>query len=117
MTIDTFDGTGVKPSHWNLASVIDMALWDLAGKLLKLPVSKLLGGNFRDEVEVYSTDVMSTFESDFRSQIKGCETQGANVIVIVVFTSVRPMGVGQLHPAGALVQPHSQVTVLVAKDC
>lgn len=35
-------------------SGIDMALWDLAGKLLKLPVSKLLGGNFRDEVEVYS---------------------------------------------------------------
>jgi serine O-acetyltransferase len=23
MTIDTFDGTGVKPSHWNLASVIE----------------------------------------------------------------------------------------------
>jgi len=35
-------------------SGIDMALWDLAGKLLNLPVSKLLGGNFRDEVEVYS---------------------------------------------------------------
>lgn len=35
-------------------SGIDMALWDLAGKLLGLPVSKLLGGNFRDEVEVYS---------------------------------------------------------------
>ena len=35
-------------------SGIDMALWDLAGKLLHMPVSKLLGGNFRDEVEVYS---------------------------------------------------------------
>ncbi|MEO8301813.1 MAG: mandelate racemase/muconate lactonizing enzyme family protein, partial [Rhizomicrobium sp.] len=35
-------------------SGIDMALWDLAGKLLQMPVSKLLGGNFRDEVEVYS---------------------------------------------------------------
>jgi len=28
-------------------SGIDMALWDLAGKILKQPVSKLLGGNFR----------------------------------------------------------------------
>jgi galactonate dehydratase len=35
-------------------SGIDMALWDLAGKILKLPVSKLLGGNFRDEIDLYS---------------------------------------------------------------
>src|SRR5215471_3974786 len=32
-------------------SGIDMALWDLAGKILHQPVSKLLGGNFRDEIE------------------------------------------------------------------
>ncbi len=35
-------------------SGIDMALWDLAGKLLNQPVSKLLGGNFRDEIDCYS---------------------------------------------------------------
>lgn len=35
-------------------SGIDIALWDLAGKLLGQPVSKLLGGNFRDEIELYS---------------------------------------------------------------
>ena len=35
-------------------SGIDMALWDLAGKILNRPVSKLLGGNFRDEVLLYS---------------------------------------------------------------
>ena len=35
-------------------SGIDMALWDLAGKILNLPVSKLLGGNFRDEIDLYS---------------------------------------------------------------
>src|SRR5215467_8939252 len=33
---------------------IDMALWDLAGKILQLPVSKLLGGNFRDKILLYS---------------------------------------------------------------
>ena len=33
---------------------IDMALWDLAGRILNQPVSKLLGGNFRDEIMVYS---------------------------------------------------------------
>ncbi|MDF1514571.1 MAG: mandelate racemase/muconate lactonizing enzyme family protein, partial [Anaerolineae bacterium] len=35
-------------------SGIDIALWDLAGKILELPVSKLLGGNFRDEIQLYS---------------------------------------------------------------
>ena len=32
----------------------DIALWDLKGKALNLPVHKLLGGRFRDRVEVYS---------------------------------------------------------------
>jgi galactonate dehydratase len=35
-------------------SGIDIALWDLAGKILNTPVSKLLGGNFRDEIVCYS---------------------------------------------------------------
>ena len=35
-------------------SGIDIALWDLAGKILNRPVSVLLGGNFRDEIQLYS---------------------------------------------------------------
>src|ERR1700753_3109596 len=35
------------------ASAIDMALWDLAGKMLGVPTSVLLGGRFRDKVRVY----------------------------------------------------------------
>ena len=35
-------------------SGIDIALWDLAGKILGQPVSKLLGGNFREEIPLYS---------------------------------------------------------------
>ncbi len=35
-------------------SGIDIALWDLAGKLLNQPVSKLLGGNFRERIRLYS---------------------------------------------------------------
>jgi L-alanine-DL-glutamate epimerase-like enolase superfamily enzyme len=37
-----------------LYSGIDMALWDLAGKILNKPVSRLLGGNFRDEILTYA---------------------------------------------------------------
>lgn len=34
-------------------SGIEMALWDLAGKILGVPVSTLLGGRFRDSVRMY----------------------------------------------------------------
>jgi len=37
-----------------VVSGIDIALWDLAGKILGQSVSKLLGGNFRDEIPLYS---------------------------------------------------------------
>ncbi|HEU4548974.1 MAG TPA: mandelate racemase/muconate lactonizing enzyme family protein [Rhizomicrobium sp.] len=35
------------------ASGIEMALWDLAGRILNTPTSVLLGGQFRDHVRVY----------------------------------------------------------------
>lgn len=37
-----------------VVSGIDIALWDLAGKITGLPVSVLLGGRFRDTVPMYS---------------------------------------------------------------
>lgn len=36
-------------------SAVDMALWDLKGKALGLPVHQLLGGAFRKEVPAYAT--------------------------------------------------------------
>ncbi|MGA2738662.1 MAG: mandelate racemase/muconate lactonizing enzyme family protein [Bryobacteraceae bacterium] len=36
-------------------SAIDFALWDLMGKAVNLPVYRLLGGKFRDKVEVYAS--------------------------------------------------------------
>jgi len=35
-------------------SACDIALWDLKGKALDMPVHKLLGGRFRDRIELYS---------------------------------------------------------------
>lgn len=34
-------------------SVIDMALWDIEGKALGVPVYELLGGKTRDRIRVY----------------------------------------------------------------
>lgn len=41
-------------AHIPTISGIDMALWDLAGKILNAPVSTLLGGTFRDSIPMYS---------------------------------------------------------------
>ena len=39
----------------NTISGVDLALWDLLGKLRKEPVYRLLGGAVRDEIEFYAT--------------------------------------------------------------
>jgi galactonate dehydratase len=41
-------------AHIPTISGIDIALWDLAGKILDRPVSALLGGPFRDAIPMYS---------------------------------------------------------------
>jgi galactonate dehydratase len=40
-------------AHRPTVSGVDIALWDLAGKILGLPVSELLTGRFRDRIEIY----------------------------------------------------------------
>src|SRR5213596_250410 len=42
---------------WPVAAIsaIDIALWDLKGKALRQPVSRLLGGPFRTQVRAYAT--------------------------------------------------------------
>ena len=43
-------------AHWvqnPTISGIDMALWDIAGKVYNRPVSRLLAGQFRDEIPMY----------------------------------------------------------------
>jgi L-alanine-DL-glutamate epimerase-like enolase superfamily enzyme len=53
---------GFKP--WGSAvSVIEMALWDVAGKAAGLPVHRLLGGKIRDRVRVYNGSIRFPFAS------------------------------------------------------
>ena len=40
-------------AHVPTISGVDIALWDLAGKILNRPVSELLTGRFRERVEIY----------------------------------------------------------------
>ena len=56
-------------------SGIEMALWDIAGKALNVPVYKLLGGKYRDEVRLYcdchgGTPIRSHAGSRARSRVE-----------------------------------------------
>ena len=39
------------------ASAIEMACWDIKGKVLNVPVFQLLGGLYRDEIGAYASDI------------------------------------------------------------
>ncbi len=55
-------------------SAIDLALWDLKGKLLKCPVFELIGGPVRERIEVYSTgnDTDWHMEMGFKATKMAC---------------------------------------------
>jgi D-galactarolactone cycloisomerase len=61
-------------------SAIDVALWDLKGKLLGQPVHVLLGGRRRDTVRVYATGMYFTEGGDLAAKLareaEGYATQG-----------------------------------------
>lgn len=60
----------------NVISVIDLALWDLAGRLTNLPVHKLLGGA-RDKVKAYASSANSLGSPDqYAAHALACKHQG-----------------------------------------
>ena len=66
-------------------SAIEIALWDLAGKALGVPVYQLLGGKFRDKIRVYYDTVFYAIRNpitakDYADAGKKGVTMGFNAI-------------------------------------
>jgi L-alanine-DL-glutamate epimerase-like enolase superfamily enzyme len=58
------------------AGIVDCALWDLAGRLTGLPVSKLLGGA-RERVKAYASTVPNMGgPEDYAAHVQACQRQG-----------------------------------------
>lgn len=53
----TFWGQGGGTAVFGGMSGIDIALWDIKGKVLGVPVYKLLGGKCRDDLRVYASQI------------------------------------------------------------
>ena len=74
------------PIWMSAMSGIDQALWDIKGKVANLPVFELLGGKFRDRVEVYTHFNGSTPE-DSAQMARKMVDQGYNCLL---YTSPSP---------------------------
>lgn len=51
-------------------SGIDIALWDIKGKALKLPIHKLMGGAFRDKIKAYCSVLMPNDEAEIKEIVE-----------------------------------------------
>ncbi|MEO8734388.1 MAG: enolase C-terminal domain-like protein, partial [Flavobacteriales bacterium] len=58
-------------------SAVDMALWDLKSKVLKIPLYDLLGGRVRDAVELYGSGGFTSYtDPELREQLGGWADKG-----------------------------------------
>lgn len=61
-------------------AAVDIALWDLAGKLTGMPVHALLGGAFRDMVPVYVSGLPASTNQDRAALAREWVTKGAHTV-------------------------------------
>lgn len=60
----SFTYMGSRGAACECVSAVDIALWDIRGKALGLPVYELLGGPVREEISLYTHPDQSKFTSD-----------------------------------------------------
>ncbi|MBV9811681.1 MAG: hypothetical protein JO326_02960, partial [Acetobacteraceae bacterium] len=63
-TFRSFTYTGSRGATTNVISGIDIALWDIRGKVLGQPVYELLGGRVRDDILLYTHPNNRNFGTD-----------------------------------------------------
>ncbi len=51
-------------------SAVEMALWDLTGKVFNVPVYQLLGGKYRDHIRLYADTTQSTVPEVYARRMK-----------------------------------------------
>jgi L-rhamnonate dehydratase len=64
----------------NTISCVDLALWDLFGKVVGLPVYKLLGGAVRDEIQFYATGARPDLAQRWALSAAKCRPTGGRTM-------------------------------------
>ena len=95
-------------------SAIDIALWDIKGKALNLPVSTLLGGQHRKKVVPYATGLYfsesKTLVEDLVAEAKDYVAQGFKAIKMKVGLSIKD-DVRHVKNVRAAIGPDIQLMV------
>jgi L-rhamnonate dehydratase len=64
----------------HMISGVDIALWDIAGKALGLPVCKLLGAQYRDRVKAYASTLFRSSADEMKRAVEGYLEHGFQAI-------------------------------------
>ena len=80
---------------------VEMALWDLAGKALGLPVCTLLGGKVRERIHAQTTRYRTGSRSRWRSSRRNAPAKGFRTVKVKVGQGLeRGRGGGEAGPGG-----------------
>ena len=101
-----FRDHGQKGMPIQALSGVDIALWDLSAKIAGLPLSKMMGGQYRDRVPVYGYGMMLKREDTaaqsprFREEISGHQGAGFVATKMKVGSALRTTSSRRSRPVG-----------------
>ena len=85
-------------------SGIEMALWDIFGKSLDLPVWRLLGGQVRDKVRVYTHLGMGEMKSVYESFDKEALVDRAHAVIERGYRAIKLVNIPYTHYTARIPQ-------------